>query len=132
MTVKLTPIQLDDNTVIDIEATDNIDAPEIEMTTSPVADDEEEEEEAAVSKGVKEVKEEFQKQIQDLQKTIFSYTSYTLAAFKKVAVANIDKVSLEFGVEMGGETVIPYITKGTAKSNLKIKVECSFNEAEES
>ena len=130
MTVKLTPIQLDDNTVIYIEATEDIDAPET-LTTAPVAEDDEEEEEAAVSKGVKEVKEEFQKQIQDLQKTIFSYTSYTLAAFKKVAVANIDKVTLEFGVEMGGETGIPYITKGTAKSNLKIKVECSFNRAEE-
>lgn len=127
MAVKLTPIQLDDNTVIYIEATEDIDAPEI-MVGSPIANQEEEEEEAAVSKGVKEVKAEFQKQIQDLQKTIFSYTSYTLAAFKKVAVAKIDKVTLEFGVEMGGETGIPYVTKGTAKSNLKIKVECSFQD----
>ncbi|KOR36937.1 MULTISPECIES: CU044_2847 family protein [Planktothricoides] len=128
MTVKLTPIQLDDNTVIYIEATEDIDAPET-LTTAPVSDDDEEE--AAVSKGVKEVKAEFQKQIHDLQKTIFSYTSYTLAAFKQVAVAKIDKVTLEFGVEMGGETGIPYVTKGTAKSNLKIQVECSFNQEQE-
>lgn len=128
MTVKLTPIQLDDNTVIYIEATEDIDAPET-LTTAPVSDDDEEE--AAVSKGVKEVKAEFQKQIHDLQKTIFSYTSYTLGAFKQVAVAKIDKVTLEFGVEMGGETGIPYVTKGTAKSNLKIQVECSFNQEQE-
>jgi len=128
MTVKLTPIQLDDNTVIYIEATEDIDAPET-LTTAPVSDDDEEE--AAVSRGVTEVKAEFQKQIHDLQKTIFSYTNYTLAAFKQVAVAKIDKVTLEFGVEMGGETGIPYVTKGTAKSNLKIQVECSFNQEQE-
>jgi len=58
-----------------------------------------------------------------------TYTSYTLAAFKKVAVANISKVTLEFGVEIGGEVGIPYITKGTTKSNLKIQVECTFTDA---
>jgi Trypsin-co-occurring domain 1 len=54
------------------------------------------------------------------------YTSYTLAAFKKVAVADIEKVTLEFGVEIGGEMGIPYVTKGTAKSNLKIQIECKL------
>jgi hypothetical protein len=33
---------------------------------------------------------------------------------------------LEFGVELGGEAGVPYVTKGTAKSNMKITVECSF------
>jgi hypothetical protein len=27
---------------------------------------------------------------------------------------------------MGGEAGVPYVTKGTAKSNMKITVECSF------
>jgi len=31
-----------------------------------------------------------------------------------------------FGIEIGGEAGIPYITKGTATSNLKVTVECSF------
>jgi hypothetical protein len=31
-----------------------------------------------------------------------------------------------FGIEVGGEAGIPYITKGTAKSNLNIPVKCSF------
>ena len=42
------------------------------------------------------------------------------------AIANVDKVTLEFGIELGGEAGVPYVTKGTAKSNLKITVECSF------
>jgi hypothetical protein len=43
-------------------------------------------------------------------------------------MANVDKVTLEFGIEIGGETGIPYVTKGTAKSNLKMQVECSFTD----
>jgi len=120
MTVKLTPIRLDENTVIYIESTEAVEAPEQVVIISA---DGEEEEESATSKGIRE---DAQKHFQDLQSTILTYTSYTLAAFKKVAVANIDKVTLEFGVEIGGEVGIPYITKGTAKSNLKIQVECSF------
>jgi hypothetical protein len=35
-------------------------------------------------------------------------------------------IHIEFGIEVGGEAGVPYVTKGTAKSNLKITVECSF------
>ena len=120
MTVKLTPIRLDENTVIYIESTESVDAPDQVAIISANG-----EEKSPTKKGMKE---DAQKHFQDLQSTILTYTVYTLAAFKKVAVANIDKVTLEFGVEIGGEVGIPYITKGTAKSNLKIQVECSFKD----
>lgn len=52
---------------------------------------------------------------------------------KDTEIGHISKVSLEFGLKIGGEVGIPYITKGTGESNLKITVECSFNnESEES
>ena len=63
---------------------------------------------------------------QAIEATIKAYTIHTLAAFRQVAIANVDKVTLEFGIEIGGEAGVPYVTKGTAKSNLKITVECSF------
>lgn len=66
---------------------------------------------------------------QAIEGTIRAYTTYTLNAFKQVAIANVDKVTLEFGIEIGGEAGVPYVTKGTAKSNLKITVECSFPKA---
>mgnify|MGYP001791544211 FL=1 len=122
MTIKLTPLQLDENTVIYVEATEDVEAPEVE--TLSISEDEEEEE-AASEKGLKE---DFRKHMQDLQSTIFAYTNYSLAVFKKVTISNIDKVTLEFGVEVGGEAGIPYVTKGTAKSNLKIQVECSLKD----
>ncbi|MEI6381218.1 MAG: CU044_2847 family protein [Cyanobacteriota bacterium ELA615] len=46
--------------------------------------------------------------------------------------SDINKVSLEFGIEVGGEPGIPYITKGTAKSNIKVTLECNFSQNKES
>ena len=63
---------------------------------------------------------------QIIESTIRAYTIFGLNAFKKRAIPNVDKVTLEFGIELGGEAGIPYVTKGTAKSNLKVTVECSL------
>jgi hypothetical protein len=124
MKTKLAPLFIDKDTVVYIEITEEVEATG-GATILSNSEVDEEEEEAANEKGLKE---DFQKHIQDLQSTIFAYTNYSLAAFKKVAMANVDKVTLEFGIEIGGETGIPYVTKGTAKSNLKIQVECSFTD----
>lgn len=117
---KLIPIQLDDETVIYIEATEDVDAPSVSNEEPPV---ERGRDDYGLSDDLqKQAIQSFQK----IQTTIHAYTVYTLSAFKKVAIANIDKVTLEFGIELGGEAGVPYVTKGTAKSNLKITVECSF------
>jgi hypothetical protein len=126
---QLIPIQLDDQTIIYIEATEDVDVPDI--TT-----DEEEEgegEDAPVSKNAQVVKDQRQmvQNFKAIQGTIRAYTIYTLSAFKKMAIANVKKVTLEFGIELGGEAGVPYVTKGTAKSNLKITVECSFPDSTE-
>jgi hypothetical protein len=124
---KLTPIQLDDNTIIYIEASEDVNIP-------PVAT-EEEEEEALNEKGMSSeaVRKQMAQHFQAIQGTIRAYTVYTLNAFKQmpIANANVDKVTLEFGIELGGEAGVPYVTKGTAKSNMKITVECSFPKEKE-
>lgn len=123
---KLKPIQLDDDTIIYIEVTEDVDVLETsdsELDESP--------ETKPVKRGLKNPAE-IQKQVIEnfapISSTIRAYTVYTLNAFKKVAIANVNKVTLEFGIEVGGEAGVPYVTKGTAKSNLKITVECSFPE----
>jgi len=126
---KLTPIILEDNTVIYIETTENVEAP-------PVKPEEpaEEEEETTTDYNLNpaQLQQQIAQNFPEIQKTIRAYTLYTLNAFKKIAIANVDKVTLEFGIELGGEAGVPYVTKGTAKSNLKITVECSFPEQTES
>ncbi|GAB4204872.1 MAG: hypothetical protein Fur006_60450 [Coleofasciculaceae cyanobacterium] len=122
---QLTPIKLDDGTVIYIETTEEVNAPA--LSEEEPAEDEEED---LVDKSGRfvETQKRMVQDFQAIQGTIRAYTVYTLNAFKKVAIANVDKVTLEFGIELGGEAGIPYVTKGTAKSNLKITVECSFPE----
>lgn len=119
---KLTPIILDDSTVIYIETTENVETPLVKLEELT------EEEEATTDYNLNptQLQQQLAQNFQDIQKTIRAYTLYTLSAFKKVAIANVDKVTLEFGIELGGEAGVPYVTKGTAKSNLKITVECSF------
>ncbi|TVQ09140.1 MAG: hypothetical protein EA368_10175 [Leptolyngbya sp. DLM2.Bin27] len=63
-----------------------------------------------------------------IEGTIRTYTTYTMNAFKDMATANVEKVTLEFGLKVGGEAGVPYVTKGTAESNLKITVQCSFDQ----
>ncbi len=62
-----------------------------------------------------------------IEGTIRTYTNHTLSAFKDMAHANVDKVTLSFGIRVSGEAGVPYVTKGTAESNLSITVECSFD-----
>jgi Trypsin-co-occurring domain 1 len=120
---QLTPIQLEDGTIIYIEATNNVDAPPVSIEVSP-----EGEEETLIDKGwnADAAQKQIVQNFQAIEGTIRAYTVYTLNAFKKIPVANIDKVTLEFGIKVGGEAGIPYVTKGTAESNLKVTVECSF------
>ena len=113
---QLAPIELEDGTVIYIEATDDVNAPEVK--------DETEEEEPLVSRdgGMARTIQRFK----SIEGTIRAYTVHTLNAFREIAAANVDKVTLEFGIKVGGEAGVPFVTKGTAESNLKITVECSF------
>jgi hypothetical protein len=124
---KLTPIRLDDNTIIFIETADEVDVPLVSTEEA----EEEEEEEALIHKGISPdaVRKQMVQNFQVIQTTIQAYTVCSLNAFKKIPIPNVDKVTLEFGIELGGEAGIPYVTKGTAKSNLKITVECSFPKA---
>ncbi len=116
----LTPIRLDDGTIIYMETTGDIDVSAIPSERL--------EEEELVERGSSNTKcqEVVTQDFQAIQKTIFAYTNYTLNAFRQVASANVDKVKLEFGLEIGAEVGIPYITRGTGSSNIKVTVECSF------
>ncbi|MEO0838410.1 MAG: CU044_2847 family protein [Cyanobacteria bacterium J06641_2] len=122
---QLTPIKLDDDTIIYIESTEDVDIPQ---TDNEVPADDEDEEEGLDDKGIspEKLRKQLIQHAQIIESTIRTYTIIGLNAFKKRAIPNVDKVTLEFGIELGGEAGIPYVTKGTAKSNLKVTVECSL------
>ncbi len=144
---KLVPIQLEDGTEIYIEATDDVAVP---PTVDVDSDDDEEEDEVrrgqkgwgggggsrgmvgfpgggGDSGGAAAIAAQSFKAIEG---TIRTYTTHTLSAFKDMSQGNVDKVTLQFGIRVGGEAGVPYVTKGTAESNLSITVECSFDKDE--
>ncbi|MFE4106606.1 CU044_2847 family protein [Almyronema epifaneia] len=112
---QLVPITLEDGTIIFMEATEDV-APPFEAIAQP-------EGATRVEKGINE---RMAKNFQAIRGTIRAYTVHTLDAFQNLSQANVDKVTLEFGVKVAGEAGVPYVTQGTAECNLKITVECTF------
>ncbi|MBD2577364.1 CU044_2847 family protein [Oscillatoria sp. FACHB-1406] len=64
--------------------------------------------------------------LQQAQQMIRGYTVYALRAFKEFKDAEIESVTLKFGIKIGLSTGIPYITEGKADSNLEVEVKCKF------
>ena len=113
---QLAPLTLDDGTVIYIEVTGTVGNIPADTVSPP----------GETTRTAKGASEQVVRNFQAMQGTIRAYTSYTLNAFRQMAGANVDKVTLEFGMKVAGEAGVPYVTKGTADANLKITVECSF------
>ncbi len=64
--------------------------------------------------------------MQHAQRMIRGYTLYALNAFKDLGGAQVEEISLKFGLKIGGKTGIPYITEGSADCNLEVSVKCSL------
>lgn len=71
-------------------------------------------------------KEDAITKMREARQMIRGYSLYALSAFKDFGAAEIEEVTLKFGMKLGGKTGIPYITEGTAESNLEIQVKCKF------
>ncbi|MEH2347172.1 MAG: CU044_2847 family protein [Nostoc sp.] len=76
----------------------------------------------------KDVRTDAIARMQQARQMIRSYTIYALSAFKDFNTAEIEEVKLTFGIKLGGKAGIPYITEGSAESNLQIEVKCKFAE----
>lgn len=63
---------------------------------------------------------------QAIKRTVRAYTTYTLGAFKNLAIAEISEVNLEFGVKINATTGVPFIAAGSGECNVKISVKCTF------
>jgi len=125
---KLQPIQLEDGTIIYVEATEDVAPPEVEPETGEVGRTGQkgwgDGLGRASSKGLETATQSFNA----IESTIKTYTKYTLNAFNDVALANVEKVTLEFGMNVSGGAGVPYIAAGTVNCNIKVTVECAFPE----
>ncbi len=124
---KIVPVQLDNGTVLYIEAQDETEA----SIAPPAPTDDSSEQRRGGAKGIGDPRMSFRpnptQSMEMVQNTIRTYTVYCLNAFKNCGAANVDEVTLEFGVNLSADAGIPYIASGKAQSNLKITVKCSYN-----
>lgn len=132
---RLTPIQLEDGSVIYMEVKEDIELVSTETTEQEPQEELTREDLGKEEKGLREIlrgepnvspQEQISQSFQAIETTIRNYTSHTLNAFRQVGSGNIDKVKLEFGIKVGGKAGVPYVTEGSVDSHLKIVVECSF------
>jgi Trypsin-co-occurring domain 1 len=133
---QLAPIKLEDGTIIYMEVQEDVQiAPRGSIQTEAgrelTRDEMARGNEGVGTRGISPQAQIIQN-FQAIEGTIRAYTHYTLRAFKHVADANIDTVTLEFGIKVGGRAGIPYVTEGSVGSHLKITVQCSFPEQSQS
>lgn len=122
---QLVPFQLDDGIVIYIEPSDD------SQTLPPSSGEQTRGDLGLDPKGGAEVvAQQAVQAFRSMENTLKVYTKGVINAFKDLGEANVDKVKLEFGVNVGAEAGVPYVTKGTAECSLKITVECSFPDKE--
>lgn len=88
------------------------------MPSTAIPDDDEEE-----SYGFRE---DAIAKMQQARQMIRGYALYALSAFKNFGAADIEEVTLKFGMKLSGKAGIPYITEGTSESNLEIQVKCKL------
>jgi hypothetical protein len=130
---KLVPIQLDDQTTLYIEAQDDAEAPVCNPAILPpsafaggsLEGEERPRAKGGLVPGLRPAPNPLES-MQLVQNTIRMYSLYCLSAFKNFNAANLDEVTLEFGINLSADAGIPYIASGKAQSNLKITVKCSY------
>ncbi|MBE8968837.1 hypothetical protein IQ277_22220 [Nostocales cyanobacterium LEGE 12452] len=107
------------------QADGEIEQIEINVTATEITSEIDEEDDGIE---YKDVRTDAIARMQQARQMIRSYTIYALSAFKDFNTADIEEVSLKFGIKLGGKAGIPYITEGSAESNLEIQVKCKFPE----
>jgi hypothetical protein len=123
----LKPIELEDGTIIYIQAEENIVIPTSAIKPSATNQldfmTETPEDQDRIF-GLEKL--DIKQQGEALQKTIQSYSKHIIKSFKDLALAEITEVTLEFGVNVGGMAGIPYIATGNTDCNIKVTVKCEF------
>jgi hypothetical protein len=64
--------------------------------------------------------------MEEAQQIIRLYAKCVLTSFKNFSIAEIEEVNIKFGLKLGAKGGIPFITEGSAESNLEISLKCKF------
>ncbi|KKJ00562.1 hypothetical protein PROH_10535 [Prochlorothrix hollandica PCC 9006 = CALU 1027] len=62
--------------------------------------------------------------LKDIHSTIQAYSRYAIGAFQNLPGAEVEEVTLKFGITIEGSTGLPLLTGGSAGANFEIEVKC--------
>ncbi|MEH1861115.1 MAG: CU044_2847 family protein [Nostoc sp.] len=79
--------------------------------------------------------DDIQERSERLQKmmisTVRNYSGLILNSVKQgITDKAPSKVTMEFGLQAGGETGVPFVTKGSAQANVKVTIEWNLSQEE--
>ena len=70
------------------------------------------------------VTDEVKAKLKDIHGTLQAYTYYAIGAFSKVAFAEVEEITLKFGIKIAGSTGMPILTQGSAEGSFQVEVKC--------
>ena len=74
------------------------------------------------------ISEAMKAKLKDVHSTIQAYAWYAMGAFKHMAFAEVEEMTLKFGLKIAGKAGLPVLTEGSAEGNFQIEVKCKFKE----
>lgn len=58
------------------------------------------------------------------------YAKFALNSFRNFASAEVSEVAIEFGLKFAGKAGVPFVTEGSAESNMKVQVKFKYPPAD--
>ena len=98
-----------------MEAAEPLDLPD----SSVINDDDEYE-----RMGINEVKV----QLSEVHAKLQNYARYAIGAFQNVPFADVEEITLKFGIKIAGSTGVPILPQSSAEANFQIEVKCKPKE----
>jgi Trypsin-co-occurring domain 1 len=75
--------------------------------------------------GEKGTTDEILLKMSEIQEKIQAYANFAIGAFQHLAAAEVEEITLKFGIKLGGKTGIIF-TEGSAEGSMEVSVKCKF------
>jgi hypothetical protein len=63
--------------------------------------------------------------MEEVQDKIQAYANFVIGAFQHLGSAQVEEITLKFGVKLGGKTNVIF-TEGSAEGSMEVSVKCTF------
>jgi hypothetical protein len=70
--------------------------------------------------------------LEEVHRTIQGYTQYAIGAFKNLAIAEVEEVTLKFSLKISAAAGLPMIASSKTDADFAIEVKCKFPKPEQS